>query len=207
VEAVPAIGMLCRATEQEPTTTGKITMDRVRFSRDITVSGDGLILRDWTDQDVSAMIELFDDPLIDRWTPLVSPFDLAAARAYLAASRRSRADDRGIQLAITIDGEQPCGEVLLFRTGGPDEAELAYGIGPAFRGRRLAPRAVRIMTDYGYHHLRLSRLLLRIDPGNMASQAVARGAGFELTDEPVVVRPRPGGNTVHLRTWQHRRPQ
>ncbi|MFD0560128.1 RimJ/RimL family protein N-acetyltransferase [Stackebrandtia endophytica] len=180
-------------------------MERVRFSRDITVSGDGLILRDWTDEDVTAMIELFDDPLVDRWTPLVSPFDLAAARAYLAASHRSRADDRGIQLAITTDGDQACGEVLLFRTGQPDEAELAYAVGPAFRGRRLAPRAVRIMTGYGYDELGLSRLLLRIDPGNLASESVAGAAGFELTDEPIVVRPRPAGNTVRLRTWLHRR--
>ncbi len=73
-----------------------------------------------------AMVELFDDCAVDRWTPLRAPFDETAARAYLDRARGHRAQGRGLQLAITTDGRRPLGEILLFPTGAPGEVELAY---------------------------------------------------------------------------------
>jgi hypothetical protein len=117
---------------------------------DATISGFGLYLREWTDADLPVMVELFDDPQVDRWTPLRRPFDLAAARAYLDQARTRRAEGRSIQLAITTDEHTALGEVLLFVTG-PDgrepagrDAELAYAVGPASpeRGHDRAPPAL-----------------------------------------------------------------
>ncbi|GAA3128837.1 hypothetical protein GCM10017687_49970 [Streptomyces echinatus] len=51
------------------------------FPERIELSGEGLVLRDWTEADLAAMPELFDHPDIAYWTPIVSPFDAAAARA------------------------------------------------------------------------------------------------------------------------------
>ena len=59
------------------------------------------------------MVELFDDPEIDCRTPLASPFDLDAVREYLAVIRRTRAEGRRIQLAITADRGWTRGEVVL----------------------------------------------------------------------------------------------
>lgn len=73
------------------------------------------------------LLELFDDPQFDQWTPLTSPFDLSAARAYLAKARQEHSAGRCIQLAITTDGRNALGEVLLVRRieNGPQTAELA----------------------------------------------------------------------------------
>ncbi len=77
------------------------------------------------------MAGLFDDPEVDHWTPPVSPFDLPAAESYLARARRARATGAGVQLAITLDGQEPLGEILLYRAGERrQDAELAYAIGP-----------------------------------------------------------------------------
>lgn len=167
----------------------------------MALEGFGLRLREWTAADVPAMVELFDNAEVGRWTPLRSPFDEAAARDYLDRARERRAEDRGVQLAVTTDGHTPLGEVLLFATGpggrdpgGPD-AELGYAIGPAHRGQGLATRAVRLMTGYAVAELAVRRVILRIDLGNAASEHVARATGFRLADGP------PAGPANAPRTW------
>lgn len=58
---------------------------------DVVISGDGIVLREWTEADVEAMVTLFDEESIDLWTPLESPFDPGAAQRYLERAYRLRA--------------------------------------------------------------------------------------------------------------------
>jgi RimJ/RimL family protein N-acetyltransferase len=171
------------------------------FPCSIRLQDQGLILREWAEDDLAALAELFDDPQVDRWTPLRAPFDLAAARDYMDTARRRRAADRRLQLAITIDGHQPLGEILLSRTGTDGQAELAYAVGAAHRHQRLASRAVQVITGYAYTTLAMTRVLLRIDADNTASTAVARATGFHLTDAEPITR---DGARGSLLTWLHR---
>lgn len=178
------------------------------FPATITLTGLGLTLREWTDADLPAMVELFDDADVDRFTPLRAPFDQAAARAYLDAARRTRAEGTRLQLAITTDGHTPKGEILLFhaRGNGSDviagTAELAYAVGPQHRGRGLAARAVQLITDYAYTTLHFTTVVLHIPTANTASASVARAAGFHLTSErPLTLE----GARDPLLTWQHER--
>jgi RimJ/RimL family protein N-acetyltransferase len=157
--------------------------------------GSGLVLREWDRGDLAVMVELFDDPDIAYRTPLPSPFDSAVAQAYLD---RARSDDGRIQLAITTDGERPLGEVLLSRQAG----SLGYAVGAAHRGQRLAVRAVQLLTAYAHDVENIPRVVLEIEPDNAASSAVARGAGYRLTDR----RPSPvadKGRSYTLLTWEH----
>ncbi|MER5647271.1 GNAT family N-acetyltransferase [Streptosporangium sp. NPDC002524] len=173
-----------------------------RFPSDVRLSDLGIHLREWTDEDLPVMVVLFDEPQVARWTPLRSPFDFDAAREYLAQARRARAADRGMQLAITRDGGEAQGEVLLFRTADePGVAELAYAIGVRHRGERLAARAVELMADYARTSLGMRGLVLRIDPANAASVAVARATGFHLADDEPVTFER-GGQDITLYRWR-----
>ncbi len=176
------------------------------FPSSVRITGSGLHLREWTDDDLHVMVELFDDPEFSQWTPLASPFDLSAARAYLTGAREKREAGRVMQLAITTDGQAAMGEVLLIHReeNGEHAAEIAYGIGAEYRRRRLAARAVELMTRYACDTLTTERVILRIAPENMASEAVARTTGFHLTDEEPVIRERPDGRSVRLRTWRYR---
>ncbi|MDH6553350.1 GNAT family N-acetyltransferase [Streptomyces sp. SAI-041] len=170
----------------------------------VRLEGYGVALREWADTDLADLVALYDDPEMARWTPVASPFGLDAARAYLAGAREGQAEGHRVQLAVTTDGTVPRGEVLLFRSG-PDEqdVELAYGVGAAHRGQRLAGRAVRLAAEYAVREIRPRRVVLRIDAANAASEAVARSCGFELTDEPPVSRVSRGREAV-LRTWRLR---
>jgi RimJ/RimL family protein N-acetyltransferase len=168
----------------------------------ITLTGDGITLREWRQDDLDDLVELLDEPDIARWTPMPSPFDMAAGIAYLKRAHQGRTGGQRIQLAITADGHQPLGEVLLFGVdGGLKEAELGYLVGAAYRRRGLAARSLSLLSGYARSTLGLSRLLLRIDPGNAASCAVAQRCGYRLTGEPPILQEGPYGPTS-LDTWE-----
>ena len=173
-----------------------------RLPYPIALTGDGLSLREWRDEDLADLVDLLDEPDIARWTPMPSPFDLEAGVAYLKRSRQSRANGQRIQLAITLPDDRPVGEVLLFGVdAGLREAELGYLVGAAHRRRGLASAALSLMSGYARSTLGLNRLLLRIDPANVASCAVARRCGYRLTGEPPILQEGPYGPSS-LDTWE-----
>ncbi|WP_269856030.1 GNAT family N-acetyltransferase [Streptomyces sp. RPT161] len=168
------------------------------FPDRIELTGEGLVLRDWTEADLAAMPELFDHPDIAYWTPIVSPFDEAAARARLDRDRQLRAEGTAILLAITIDGRTPLGEVMLRRA--PEGTELGYAVGPTHRGRGLAARAVRVMAAYAFEQLGVEQVILELEAENAASVAVATKAGFSLLDVPLI-KGEEKGRPFALQTW------
>ena len=173
-----------------------------RLPYPITLTGEGVSLREWRDEDLDDLVEMLDEPDIARWTPMPSPFDLEAGVAYLKRARQSRVTGQRIQLAITLDGGKPVGEMMLFGVdAGLREAELGYLVGAAHRRRGVASAALLLLSGYARSTLGLSRLLLRIDPANTASCAVARRCGYRLTGEPPILQEGPHGPSS-LDTWE-----
>ncbi|MFG2752475.1 GNAT family N-acetyltransferase [Streptomyces xanthophaeus] len=168
------------------------------FPERIELSGEGLILRDWTEEDLATMPDLFDHPDIAYWTPIVSPFDAAASRARLDRARQLRAEGTTILLAITTDGGAPLGEVML--RCAPEGTEIGYAVGPAHRGQGLAARAVRVMALYAFEQLGVDEVILELEAENAASVAVATKAGFALLDVPLITGEEKGRPFI-LQTW------
>ncbi|MFF4498578.1 GNAT family N-acetyltransferase [Streptomyces sp. NPDC001546] len=164
----------------------------------IELRGEGLVLRDWTEDDLAAMPELFDHPDIAYWTPIVSPLDDAAARARLAKARQLRAEGTSILLAITLDGGAPLGEIMLRRA--PEGTEIGYAVGPAHRGQGLAARAVRVVAAYAFEEWGVDQVILELEAENAASVAVAGKAGFTLLDVPLI-KGEEKGRPYELQTW------
>ncbi|MFF1923664.1 GNAT family N-acetyltransferase [Streptomyces sp. NPDC058221] len=164
----------------------------------IELTGEDLVLRDWTEEDLAAMPDLFDHPDIAYWTPIVSPFDAEAARARLAKARQLRADGTTVLLAVTVDGGAPLGEVMLRRA--PEGTEIGYAIGPAHRGQGLAARAVRVMAAYAFEQLGVEQVILELEADNAASVGVAVRTGFSLLDVPLIEGEEKGRPYV-LQTW------
>jgi len=166
----------------------------------VNVVEDGLVLREWTTDDVPDLVRLFDTPEMNRRTPLASPFDAAVARLYVQAAHDVRRRLGALQLAITQDGWQPEGEVIIFPTETEGTVELAYGVGEQHTGRGLARRAVntamRLASEGGATHARL-----HVAGDNRPSQQVARATGFFELDLPLVERRRKG-QVLHLAVWE-----
>lgn len=168
------------------------------FPEKIELAGQGLVLRDWTEADLTAMPELFDHPDVAYWTPLASPFDEEAARGRLVRARELRAEGSAILLAITVDGGAPLGEVMLRRAA--EGTELGYAVGPGHRGQGLAARAVLVMAAYAFEQLGAEQVILELEAENAASVAVATKAGFRLLDVPLIAGEGKGRPFV-LQTW------
>jgi RimJ/RimL family protein N-acetyltransferase len=164
----------------------------------VLVARDGLVLREWRASDVPVMVELFDTPEIDRSTPLPSPFDEAAATAYVERAHQARAEGT-LQLAITEDGEHPLGEVLVFPGGTERTVEIAYAVGADHRGRGLAVRSVLAVLDLAAEAgATMARATIAVD--NPASERVALAADFRRGDVPLVDRSRKGYRLT-VATW------
>lgn len=166
----------------------------------VSVVEDGLVLREWTTDDVPDLVRLFDTPEMNRRTPLASPFDAVAARLYVQAAHDVRRRLGALQLAITQDGRQPEGEVVIFPTETEGTVELAYGVGEQHAGRGLARRAVNIAMQLAAAG-GAARARLHIAVDNRPSQQVARATGFFELDLPVVERRRKG-QVLHLAVWK-----
>ena len=52
-------------------------------------------------------------------------------------------------------------------------------VAPAARGRGVAPRAVELLTCWGFDELHLIRLELRIDVQHPSSERMAERAGYQ----------------------------
>ncbi|QUQ67590.1 GNAT family N-acetyltransferase [Kutzneria sp. CA-103260] len=167
------------------------------FASPLVLTGNGLLLRDFTDADLPAMVELFDDPDVALRTPIVTPFDLAAARDYLAAMRRTRVEENRLHLAITRPGEDvPLGMVFLR----PALCLAGYVVGKAHRRQGLAVRAGQVITGFALRTVGLPHVLLEIEAENVASVAVARALGARLSGAaPIEVTSK--GRSLRVDMW------
>lgn len=58
------------------------------------------------------------------------------------------------------------------------QGEIGYVVGRAARGKGVATRALRLLTDWGFGDLALERIELWIDTSNPGSERVAERAGY-----------------------------
>lgn len=71
----------------------------------------------------------------------------------------------GLGLFVRLEGEG-------------QQGEIGYVVARAARGRGVATRTLRLLTDWGFSHLGLKRIELWIDTGNSGSERVAERAGY-----------------------------
>ncbi|MDQ3274957.1 MAG: GNAT family N-acetyltransferase [Actinomycetota bacterium] len=153
----------------------------------VVLIGSGLVLREWTADDIASLTALYDTFEMDQRTPVAAPFDDEAARRYVEDARRRREERTALQLAITRDGVAPIGELLVAATDALDTVELAYAVAAGHTGAGVARRAVlTVLAELA--RTGIARAVLLITDDNVASQRVARAAGFSQTDDPFVER-------------------
>jgi RimJ/RimL family protein N-acetyltransferase len=127
-------------------------------------------LRSLTAADWRLYQTLSEDPDVVRWTTHPAALDEATARAKV---ERGRANAVVRRYSIVLDG-QIAGLAGIAVT---DDPEIFYAVLPAARGRGAATAAARALTDWALE-AGARRVVLLTIPGNTASEAVARRAGF-----------------------------
>ncbi|GLX96811.1 GNAT family N-acetyltransferase [Herbidospora sp. NBRC 101105] len=126
-----------------------------------------------TPADLDAHLAGQDEQLTRWYTGGPSTREATAAYLHHCVTQWER---RGPLRAFGIRVDDTPAGTLDLRFAG-DEVDIAYGLYPSWRGRGLATRAVLLACRYAASEgARLA--VIKVDPANPVSAAVARRAGF-----------------------------
>lgn len=142
--------------------------------------GDDAVLRPWLLTDAEAVTAAYQDPAIQRW--YVRRADsVAEARGWIEAWQQGwRTETRCDWAVAATEGDLLLGRISLKALNLTDgNAELAYWVVPAARGRGVCPRAVEAVTSWAFEH-GFHRLDLDHSTANQASCRVATKAGYAV---------------------------
>ncbi len=99
------------------------------------------------------------------------------SRKFIASALQAMADDRGITLAIWVEGEL-AGLADLRIILRDNRGEIGYWLAEKFQGRGLITRTVSLLLDYGFSEKRLHRIAIVAATGNARSRAIPERLGF-----------------------------
>lgn len=144
--------------------------------------GGGLLLRPLAPGDAGALLALFGDGQVTRWTSLDRFEDEAAARAMIERIGQDFAAGTRQQWGI-VEPDDGTGEVIgtailaqLDRRH--RRAEVGFAVRRSHWGRRIVSRALPLLIDHAFGTLDLHRLEANVDPDNAASLRVLERNGF-----------------------------
>ncbi|MGB4777637.1 GNAT family N-acetyltransferase [Microbacterium sp.] len=129
--------------------------------------------------DAAAIYEACQDPLIQRYTTVPSPYERGHAEEFIR--RVATQWSEGVHLTWAVrEGETLVGTIGVYRIDGKGAGELGYWVSPGSRRRGLLTEAARAVIDWGFSDtgLRLRRLEWRAVVGNVASARAAQALGF-----------------------------
>ncbi|WP_246214001.1 GNAT family N-acetyltransferase [Kitasatospora viridis] len=148
--------------------------------RDLLKASSGLWLRRWSSDDVQPVLTAFADPLMRGQAP--EPVTTVGdAERWLSAQAERWVAGSAFAFAAVDEAGVVLGNVAV---GAVDRRHRAgwvsYWTTPAARGRGVAVRACRSLTQWAFDDLGLFRLELGHRTNNPASCRVATAAGFAV---------------------------
>jgi RimJ/RimL family protein N-acetyltransferase len=127
---------------------------------------------------LEGLAELGRDPDVQRFTYVPSPWVEGFERTWLGRYDQPNGARAGFAIVDATSGEFLGMAALVRLDTAASEAEAGYIVAPAARGRGVAVRALRLLTEWSLQELGLERVELRIEVENEPSIRVAERAGF-----------------------------
>lgn len=140
-----------------------------------------LRLRPAVEQDATAVHAACQDPEIQKWTRVPSPYALEDAYTFVELSRSALADGTGAHLVVVgaddgrLRGAVGVGLDWRDRTG-----EVGYWVAPDVRRQRIATSATGRLCRFAFEDLGIAKLHLMASIDNPASTGVAERLGFKV---------------------------
>jgi len=149
-----------------------------------TLCDGDLTLRPPVPGDAEAVTAACQDPAIQRWTFVPSPYRREHAEQWLAAApERARAGEAVTLLAFDGDDRLVGSFSLMEIDFDRGYAEIGYWVAAEARGRGVATRATRLLHGWARDGLGLTRLEILPHAGNAPSRRVAERCGYVATGE------------------------
>lgn len=152
----------------------------------VTLTTGRLLLRPLASRDVDAVHAACQDPEIQRWTTVPSPYTRAHAAEFVERiSPEGWRDDTLYNFGVfTRDGDTLVGSMGLVRLGqlaAPTrQAELGYWTAKEQRGRGYTAEAGLAVCRWAFEHVGVERMEWYAEAGNEGSRAVALRIGFVM---------------------------
>lgn len=157
------------------------------------IADDVVVLRSWSVADAGWYAETAaHDELIQRFTTESSTLTAEAVRAAIVELLAGPVGAVGFLIADASTGQRLGNIALAYRDG---VGEVSYWLAGYARGRGVATRALRLLTDWALATLELHELRLWMHADNHGSRVVAERAGYRR--DPDADRER----TVKDQTW------
>lgn len=138
-----------------------------------------LRLRPPTEADVPAITAACQDPEIQRFTRVPSPYTRDDARAFVRFCSGGLANGTGVHLlAVDAADDHLLGAVGLSVDRTDFSGELGYWVAPGERRRGVALRGCRLLLGVAFGPLELAYVGLHAAATNAASNALASRLGF-----------------------------
>ncbi|MFE1349504.1 GNAT family N-acetyltransferase [Streptomyces sp. NPDC058757] len=163
--------------------------DTVLLTVDASATEPALLLRPWASGDAPALVGVWRDPALRRWTSTTVQDEADAAR-WVREQERGWASGERFGFAVVEGPAGPEGTeavvgnvVLKGAVAGAPSAEVGYWTAAHARGRGVASRSLEAVTRwafdaFGDSGLRRLDLLHQVD--NVGSCRVAGKAGYDL---------------------------
>ncbi len=154
----------------------------------VELPADGLLLRPWRSSDAGAVHRICQDPLIQRWTTVPSPYSRADAQEWVGSRPAQWARGRVAAWAVT---DARSGTVLAsVSLGGLDQSypEIGFWCAADARGRGVVTRAGRAACRWAFAR-GAPKVLWLANVGNEASWRSAHAMGFAFEGRRVAELP------------------
>lgn len=146
-----------------------------------TLSSDRLTLRPLRPSDEDEVYAACQDPDIQRWTIVPSPYEREHARGWVnEISPANWSEDTAYSFAVRVGAEGPLVAAVGVHVRGPGLYEIGYWAVKEHRGQGYVAEAVRAVAHWVFTELGAARLEWRADVDNAASWSAARKAGFRM---------------------------
>jgi RimJ/RimL family protein N-acetyltransferase len=155
-----------------------------------------IILRPPEPGDADAIYEACQDPEIQRWTGVPSPYTREHSTSWLERSAAEREAGKALAFLAVDDQGRLLGNFSVMELDQrPGYGEIGYWVAREARGKGVATRGVALLRDYAAAELGVELIELIIHEGNRLSQRVAERTGFLDIGEKRLA-PRQEGATV-----------
>jgi ribosomal-protein-serine acetyltransferase len=116
---------------------------------------------------------------LDRWLPwVVDTRDVSDIAVYIRRSRRERRLSQAFHYGIFL-GDAYIGQISIFAVSILHRrGEIGYWLDRSHGGQGYMTEAVAVLVDAARRGLNLDRIEIRVEPGNVASRAIAERLGF-----------------------------